>query len=69
MRPLDTIPHQAGVPWPWGSTQRPEGSHRRVQGIGYSACPAVGPRANPSQPCTRPVSCAKTTSCSCASVP
>jgi len=52
-----------------GSARRPEGSRRRAQGLGYSACPSVGPRANPSQPCTRPVSCAKTTSCSCASVP
>jgi hypothetical protein len=41
-----------------GSARRPEGSRRRAQGISYSACPLVGPRANPSQPCTRPVSCA-----------
>jgi hypothetical protein len=52
-----------------GSARRPKGSLRRTQGLGYSAGPSVGPRANPSHPCTRPVSCAKTTSCSCASVP
>jgi hypothetical protein len=35
----------------------------------YSTGPSVGPRENPSHPCTRPVPCSKTTSFSCSSVP